>query len=52
MNFKGKINVAGNSRTRTMMYKFGKTGNSSTNLRLDYSFQLINTFTGSIGFQI
>ena len=52
LKLKGKISVAGNARTRTLVYKIGETGYSKLNNRVLSDFSLINTFTGVLGFKI
>ena len=49
---KGKVGVAGNSRTRKVFYKLGKTSHATFNHKINYDFSLINTFTGVLGFQL
>ena len=52
IKFKGKVNVAGNSRKRIYKAFIGQTLRSSYETRIDYeSFQL-STFTGAIGIHI
>lgn len=48
---KGKISVAGNARTRTVLTKIGTAGHSSFKNRILYDLKLIRTFTGVIGFK-
>lgn len=48
---KGKISVAGNARTRTVLNKIGIAGHSSFKNRILYDLKLIRTFTGVIGFK-
>ena len=52
LRLKGKISVAGNARTRTLMYKIGETSYSKLNNRIVSDFTTINTFTGVLGFKI
>jgi len=52
LRLKGKISVAGNARTRTLMYRIGETGYSKFNNRIVSDFTTINTFTGVLGFKI
>ena len=49
---KGKISVGGNSRTRTIVCKIGKTTYSTYDNKILHSFKTINTFTGVLGLQI
>ena len=49
VKFKGKIGVAGNSRTRTYFYRIGQTRQSSMGTRVNYRLIYIHTFTGVIG---
>lgn len=48
---KGKVSVAGNSRTRTVVNKIGLLSNSTLKNRILYDLNLIRTFTGVIGFK-
>jgi hypothetical protein len=48
---KGKVSVAGNSRTRAVRVKVGATGNSTFNNKLLRELNLLKTFTGVIGFK-
>jgi hypothetical protein len=48
---KGKISVAGNARTRTVLTKIGVVGHSSFKNKILYDLKLIRTFTGVIGFK-
>ena len=52
VRLKGKISVSGNSRKRTILYRAGSTSHSTTSLRVLHESNLINTFTGVMGFQI
>ena len=52
LRLKGKISVAGNARTRTLMYRIGETSYSKLNNRIVSDFTTINTFTGVLGFKI
>ena len=49
---KGKISVAGNARTRTLIYKIGDTSFATLDNKILHSFELIRTFTGVMGLQI
>ena len=48
---KGKISVAGNARTRTVLQKIGFTSHATFNNKILYNLKLIKTFTGVIGFK-
>jgi ribosomal protein S3 len=52
LKLKGKIGVAGNARTRTLLYKIGKTGQSRIQNKVSYSLTYVYTFTGMIGLQL
>lgn len=52
LKLKGKISVAGNSRKRVMLYRFGLTSYSKVDLRVLHEAHTINTFTGVLGFQL
>lgn len=52
IKLKGKISVAGNARTRTLIYKIGETGYSKLDNRVLCDASTINTFTGVLGFKI
>lgn len=49
---RGKISAAGNSRTRTILYRTGQTSHANTSLKVLNEFMTISTFTGVMGFQI
>lgn len=49
---RGKISAAGNSRTRTILYRTGQTSHSNSSLKVLNEFMTITTFTGVMGFQI
>lgn len=49
---KGKVSVAGNSRTRTVVYQIGHVSHSTYDNKILHSFDLVRTFTGVIGLQI
>jgi len=49
MQWKGKISVAGNARTRTMRLKIGHGGSSELLNKTAFELNLIKTFTGVIG---
>jgi len=52
VKLKGKISVAGNARTRTILYKIGDTSHSKLSNKMSYDFTLINTFTGVLGLRV
>lgn len=52
IQLKGKISVAGNARTRTLFFKFGKTSQSSFENKIAYDLSFIETFTGIMGFKV
>lgn len=52
IKLKGKISVAGNARTRTLVYRIGETGYSKIENRIISESSTINTFTGVLGFKI
>ena len=52
IKLKGKISVAGNARTRTLLFKVGRTSHSKFNNKVAHSFTLINSFTGVMGFNL
>ena len=52
IKLKGKISVAGNARTRTILYRIGSTSHSKVDNRVLHSIDTISTFTGVLGFQI
>ena len=52
LKLKGKISVAGNARTRKLLYSIGNTSHSTYNNRISYDLSFINTFTGVLGFQL
>ena len=52
LRLKGKISVAGNARTRTLLYKIGETGYSKFNNKVISDYSIVNTFTGVLGFKV
>lgn len=52
LRLKGKISVAGNARTRTLLYKIGETGYSKFNNKVICDYSIVNTFTGVLGFKV
>lgn len=49
---KGKISVAGNARTRTILQRTGKTGHASFDNKILSELSLVRTFTGVIGLKV
>jgi hypothetical protein len=49
LKFKGKVGVAGNSRSRSYSYRVGQTKQSTLNIKTGYNFTYLHTFTGVIG---
>lgn len=49
---KGKISVAGNARTRTLVYRIGSTSYSTLDHKVAYDFSCIGSFTGVMGFRV
>ena len=49
---RGKISVAGNARTRTLVYTIGETSHAKVNNRVLSEFTTINSFTGVMGFLV
>lgn len=52
LRLKGKISVAGNARTRTLLYQIGETSYSTFANRIASDYSTINTFTGVLGFRL
>jgi hypothetical protein len=52
LRLKGKISVAGNARTRTLVYRIGETGHATVNNRVLSEFTTIESFTGVMGFRV
>ena len=52
LKLKGKISVAGNSRTRKILYSIGKTTQTELSTKVLYDLNYVYTFTGIIGLQI
>ena len=50
--FKGKINVAGNSRTRTVAILIGQFSFSKFDNRITHIYDIAKTHTGAIGINI
>jgi len=44
--------VAGNARTRTLFFKFGRTSQSQFENKIAYDLSFIETFTGVMGFKV
>jgi ribosomal protein S3 len=49
---KGKISVAGNARTRTILQRTGITGHATFNNKILSDMGLVRTFTGVIGLKV
>lgn len=49
---KGKISVAGNARTRTVLQKIGQVSHSKFDNKISYELGLIRTFTGVLGLKV
>jgi hypothetical protein len=49
---RGKISVAGNARTRTLVFTIGNTSHAEMNNRILSSFTNIHSFTGVMGFRL
>jgi hypothetical protein len=49
---KGKISVAGNGRTRTLLQRTGRTGHSTFANRVLSNLSLVRTFTGVLGLKV
>jgi ribosomal protein S3 len=49
---KGKISVAGNARTRTLLQRTGVTGHATFNNKVLHDLVLIRTFTGVLGLKV
>lgn len=49
---KGKISVAGNARTRTILQTIGQTSHSTYNNKVLYELGLVRTFTGVLGLKV
>lgn len=52
LRLKGKISVAGNARTRTLVYRVGNTSHSKMSNKVAYDLSFVNTFTGVMGFKL
>ena len=52
LKFKGKISVAGNSRTRTQFSKAGTTSNSTVSNRVTSDINYVYTYTDAVAFQV
>ena len=48
----GKIGVAGNSKTRNKIIKFGKYSLTNKSLKIDYMRNVVRTNTGVMGFRM
>jgi ribosomal protein S3 len=49
---KGKVSVAGNARTRTVVQHIGTTSYSTFENRVTFSKDIVRTFTGVLGFKV
>lgn len=52
LRLKGKISVAGNARTRTLLYRIGSTSHSTFDNKIICDSSCISTFTGVLGFKV
>ena len=52
LRLKGKISVAGNARTRTLVLQVGDTSHSKMDNKVAYDLSYVNTFTGVLGFKL
>jgi len=52
IRLKGKVCVAGNARTRTLLYHIGETSYSTFANRISSDYSTIGTFTGVLGFRV
>lgn len=52
LKLKGKISVAGNARTRTLLIRVGQTSNAKFDNKVAHGFTLVNSFSGVMGFNI
>lgn len=52
LQLKGKISVAGNARTRTLVLRVGDTSHSKMTNRVAYDLSYVHTFTGIMGFKL
>jgi ribosomal protein S3 len=52
LRLKGKISVAGNARTRTLVLSVGNTSHSKMSNRVAYDLSYVETFTGILGFKL
>ncbi len=48
---KGKVSVAGNARTRTVLMQIGSLSHSTQKFKVLTTLNLLRTFTGVIGFR-
>jgi ribosomal protein S3 len=49
---KGKISVAGNARTRTLLQRTGVTGHATFNNKVMTHLSLVPSFTGVMGLKV
>jgi len=52
VKLKGKISSAGNSRKKSILYRFGETSHSKINLRIVNETDTVITFTGVMGLNV
>ena len=52
LRLKGKISVAGNSRSRILFFRVGDTSHSKMSSKIAYDLSYVNTFTGVMGFKL
>ena len=52
LRLKGKISVAGNARTRTLVQRVGDTSHAKLSNRVAYDLSLVRSFTGVMGFKL
>jgi len=52
LRLKGKVSVAGNARTRSIVFRLGDTSHAKFDNRVVHDYSIMNTFTGVLGFQV
>ena len=52
VTFRGKLAVGGNSRKRALKYKTGMLSSSSKYIKINRTFAIVRTKTGSVGFVV
>jgi ribosomal protein S3 len=52
LSLRGKISVAGNARSRALLYSIGHTSHSTLSNRVVSDFSTIESFTGVMGFRV